>query len=107
MPQFVLEIGGKPIMVFSADDQREADELIESGGMAEDLRRLLHNDRPIWSGRKRDLYVREAHPEEVSAWDSSFTQARCDGDANEDDREGWATFLIDVVELTADTDGEP
>lgn len=106
MAHFVLEIEGKPIIVFSTDNQREAEETVQSDAIAEDLLCLLHDGRPLWNGES-DLHVREAHPEEVSVWDGSFARARRDGDAVDEDRKDWATFLIDVVDATADADEEP
>jgi hypothetical protein len=46
--------------------------------------------------------VRDAHPEEVAAWEASFARERASGDADEADREDWAAFLVPVVDPTDD-----
>ncbi len=51
-----------------------------------------------------DQLVREACPEEASAWQASFARACADGDADEEDREDWATFLLEAVDPTGDAD---
>ena len=107
MAHFVLEIKGKSIMVFTAGDRREAEDFVESRPMTAELSCMLHKGRPVWSGNKHDLYVREADPKEVSAWDGSFARARRDNDAHNWDRESWLTYLIPVVDSNTDPDKEP
>ena len=69
-----------------------------------DLTVLEHEGRPLWDGGST-LHVREAHPGEVSAWQASFARACADGDADEEeDREDWATFLVEVVDPTGSAD---
>jgi hypothetical protein len=108
MGLFTIEAEGRPVMVVAAEDWEEAREFADDEALRADLLVLEHEGRPLWGG-EHELLVREAHPEEVSAWQASFARACADGDADEADREDWATFLVEVTEVvdpTGDADGD-
>ena len=103
MGLFTIEAEGRPIMVLTAEDWEEARELADSEALRADLLVLEHQGCPLWGG-ERELLVREAHPGEVSTWAASFAGACAGGDADEEDRDDWATFLVEVVEVVDPTD---
>ena len=103
MGLFTIEAEGRPIMVLTAEDWEEAREFADGEALRADLLVLEHEGRPLWDGGS-GLLVREARPGEVSAWQASFARACADGDADEEDREDWATFLLEVVDPTGDAD---
>ena len=103
MGLFTIEVGGRPVMVLTAEDWEEAREFADSEALRADLLVLEHEGRPLWDG-EGDLFVREARPEEASAWQASFARACAEGDADEEDREDWATFLLEAVDPTGDAD---
>ncbi len=105
MGLFTIEAEGRPVMVVMAEDWEEARGFADSEAFQADLRGLEHNGRPLWNGEST-LLVREARPEEATAWQASFAQAYADGDADEEDREDWATFLSEVVDPTGGTDAD-
>ena len=90
-------------MTVAAEDWEEAREFADSEALRADLLVLEHEGRPLWGG-ERELLVREAHPGEVSAWEASFARACAEGDADEDDRDDWATFLVEVAEVIDPSD---
>ena len=99
MGLFTIEAEGRPVLVVAAEDREEAREFADSEALRMDLLVLEHQGRPLWDGGST-LHVREARPGEVSAWEASFARACADGDADEADREDWATFLVEVVDPT-------
>jgi hypothetical protein len=103
MGLFTIEAEGRPVMVLTAEDREEAREFADSEALRADLMVLEHEGRPLWDGGS-GLLVREARPGEVSAWQASFARACADGDADEADREDWATFLVEVVDPTGGAD---
>ena len=104
MGLFTIEAEGRPIMVLSAEDWEEAREFADGEALRADLTVPEHEGRPLWDGES-GLLVREARPGEVSTWKASFARACADGDADEEeDREDWATFLVEVVDPTGGAD---
>ena len=103
MSLFTIEAEGRPVMVVAAEDWEEAREFADSEALRADLLVLEHRGRPLWGGG-RELVVREAHPGEASVWEASFARACAGGDADEEDREDWATFLVEVVDPTGGAD---
>ena len=103
MVLFTIEAEGRPVMVVAAEDWEEAREFADSEALRADLTVLEHEGRPLWDGES-GLLVREARPEEVSTWEASFARACAGGDADEADREDWATFLVEVVDPTGGAD---
>ena len=103
MVLFTIEAEGRPVMVVAAEDWEEAREFADSEALRADLTVLEHQGRPLWDGGST-LHVREARPGEVSAWQASFARACADGDADEEDRDDWATFLVGVVDPTGGAD---
>ena len=105
MTLYVMEIEGRAVIAFPAENERKADELAKSDLLLKSLTALKPNRRPIWDG-KGDISVRSAQADEKAVWEGSFVRALRDGDADEDDRDEWAVFLIDVVDSTDDVGGE-
>ena len=99
-----IEAEGQPVMVLTSEDREEAREFADGEALRADLLVLEHQGCPLWGG-ERELLVREAHPGEVSTWEASFARACAGGDADEADREDWATFLVEVVEVVDPTGG--
>ena len=103
MGLFTIEAEGQPVMVVAAEDWEEAREFADSEALRADLTVLEHEGRPLWDGES-GLLVREARPGEVSTWKASFARACADGDADEADRDDWATFLVKVAEVIDPSD---
>ena len=79
MGLFTIEAEGRPVMVVAAEDWEEAREFADSEALQADLMVLEHEGRPLWDG-EGELLVREARPEEASAWQASFARACGGGD---------------------------
>ena len=99
MSLFTLEIEGRPIMVFAGEDQTTAELFAEEPSLHEDLMAFAHEGKPLWDG-EAELSVREAHPEEASDWEAAFASAVEDGEADEEEREGFVVFLLEVSDST-------
>jgi hypothetical protein len=104
MPLFTIEAHGRPVLVLPAEDEIAVEDQL-SGSVGEDLTVLEYADeagRPLWDGDPDQLVVREAQPEEADQWTAAFAKAVREGEADEEDRDSWAVFLIDVVDPTDD-----
>ena len=60
--------------------------------------------KPLWSGDRKDLFVRGAFEDEISKWEKTFAQARLDGDATDEDRDSYIVFLVPITDPTEDED---
>ena len=111
MTLYTLEVRGRAILLFPAEDDLEADTFAESRPVRQGLRALHHNHAPIWDGRG-EIRARRADPAEVAGWEAAFVRALDGGDADPEDREDWALFLVPVTDPTGggrpeDDDGDP
>jgi hypothetical protein len=97
MSLYTIEIAGRPIMVFAAQDRMEADAFAKADHLRGDLLVLEHEGRPLWNGQS-ELFVRETHPEEAARWEIAFAEMRQAGEASEP--EDCATFLVEVRDPT-------
>ncbi len=107
MPLFTLEVSGRPVLVFSEDDRGAAEELATSS-IGPDLLDFEEEGRPVWDGEE-ELSVREATSEEAARWEQGRAEAQQDADAADGDDEGegsdgFAVFLIEVVDAGAEED---
>ena len=111
MTLYTLEVRGRAILLFPAEDDLEADTFAESRPVRQGLRVLRHNGAPIWDGRG-GISARRADPAEVAGWEAAFLRALNEGDADSEDRKDWALFLVPVTDPTGrgwpeDADGDP
>ena len=102
MPLFTLEIAGRPVLVFSEDDRGGAEELVASSIGPDLLDFEEEEGRPVWDGEE-ELSVRDADPEEAARWEQGRAEAQQDVDAagDEEKPDGFAVFLIEVVDAGA------
>jgi hypothetical protein len=98
---FTLEIGGRAVMAFTAEDRMWAEKLIEEETFRSDLTVYEHEGRPLWDGRT-DLFLREAFGDEVERFQAARSRAIRSGEM--EDGEDFVTFLVAV---TDPTDVEP
>jgi hypothetical protein len=68
---FVVEIDGRGIAAFGAEDGLEAKAIAEEEGFRSDLIVLENEGKPLWDGLS-EIRVREASPEEETAWKRGF-----------------------------------
>lgn len=99
MSLFTLEIERRPIMVFASEDQTTAELFTEDPSLHEDLMVFTHEGQPLWDG-EAELSVREAHPQEASDWEAAFARAEEDGGGDEDERDSFTMFLVEVSDPT-------
>jgi len=102
MPLFTLEISGRPVLVFSEDDRGAAERLAASTIGADLLEFEEEGGRPVWDGED-ELSVRDAGPDEAARWEQGRAEAQQDADADDEGEEpdGFAVFLIEVVDAGA------
>ena len=96
MALYVIEVDGRGVMIFPAEDEDEADDFAASDPLRDDFRMLRLGTAPLWDGNST-LFVRPAHHEEEEAWRAAFAAALQGGDADPADREDWAVFLVPVA----------
>jgi len=99
MTLYIIEVEGRAVMAFPAEDEFKAYQFAESEATEEDLVVLHHNEAPIWDGES-DLFVREAHAEEQAKWETAFAHALQSSNADPMDRDQWVAFLIPVTDPT-------
>jgi hypothetical protein len=90
---FTLEIGGKPVAITDADEERARDVFL-SPDFKGDLVGILSGGQPIWDGAA-GLDVRRASDEEIDAFD----QVMADDDEDSEEGEVNVLFLIPVDDL--------
>ena len=94
MALFTVEVQGRPVLVFSEESQGAAETLVGTT-IGPDLAEFEEDGEPVWDG-EAELLVRDAEPAEAAQWEEGFAEAmRTDG-AGEEDRTGYAVFLIEV-----------
>jgi hypothetical protein len=96
-----IEIAGRPTVVVpgSKDDVQG---LLDDEAFFEDLLIFETEGKPLWSGDRKDLFVRGAFEDEISKWEKTFAQARLDGDATDEDRDSYIVFLVPITDPTED-----
>ncbi len=94
MKTYVVEIGGKAILGFRAEDDDEANAIVldQGSAMRSDLQALTDADgKPLWDG-KSALGVRAATAAEDAEWTQSRDQAIGEGEIDlsaGDDPDEW------------------
>jgi hypothetical protein len=104
MALFTIEVQGRPVLVFSEESRGSAETLVGST-IGPDLAEFEEDGEPVWDGED-ELLVRDAEPAEAAQWEEGFAEAvRSDG-AGEEDRIGYAVFLIEVDGPIEDDDDD-
>ena len=101
MSLYTIEIDGRPIMTFAAQDQMEADAFTEADHLQADLMVLEHNKLPLWDGES-ELFVRKAHPEEEATWEVRLAQSQQKD--LDPDPDSFAVFLVEVSDPDDEAD---
>ena len=105
MKTFVARIGGKSVLIFRAEDDDQAQAIIDDhkGSMRSDLQVLVGTDRkPLWDG-KSTIQVREATAAQHAEWEQSRDQAISDGEIDLDagnDPDEWNVYLIGIPRMS-------
>jgi hypothetical protein len=99
MTTYVAEIEGRAVVAFGAENYAEAQDLITTEWLHDDLAVLESNGRPLWDG-KSELHVREAVEEERVQWESSWATALSQGEATADEIDEWVVYLVPVSDPT-------
>jgi hypothetical protein len=96
---FVLEIKGKAILAFDADDADEARDYAQSTEEHEDMMELTSNGAPLWNG-KDAIGVRPASDAEAA----QFEEQREEDweDEPHADREDFIVYLVPLDESDED-----
>lgn len=77
---YTLEVGGRPVLCFPAENYREAQSLLREDWLRADLRETRTGGKPLWDGREK-LSVRNAD----TAEEARFQREAKTLPANEDD----------------------
>ena len=96
-----IEIAGRPTLVVN-HSKEEVEDLLTDSWLLEDLMVLETQGRPLWFGHRKDFFVRGASEDEVSQWQEAFSRALLEGYVTEDDRRGYAVYLVPVTGPTHD-----
>ena len=94
MALFTVEVSGRPVLVFSNEDQGRAEELVASI-IGPELLVFEEAGSPVWDG-KEELTVREAGPEEAARWERGLPGAKRRDGPGKRVPEGYAVLLIEV-----------
>ena len=103
MAPFTVEVSGRPAIALSEEGRAAAEELRASAIGPDLLDFEEEGGRPVWDGEE-ELTVREARPEEAARWEQGLAEAGEDGGSGDEDDEGQAVFLIEVVDAGAEED---
>ena len=94
MTVYVMEIGGRAVCAFNAQNLEQAKSEGESATVADDLMTLQSDGVPLWDGVSM-RFVREAMPDESAKWEASHARAFQRGNVEFAD-EMWLMFLVPV-----------
>jgi len=104
MKTYTIEVAGRAIAVFSADDDTEAEDWVNHEILRTDLMILEGPDgRPLWDG-KAEIGLRDANPDEHAVWRASNDRALRSGHVEKS--EMWQVFLVPVRDPTDDETDE-
>ena len=98
-----IEISGRPTVVVNGSED-EVQALLEDEEFYEDLLIFETEGEPLWSGDREDLFIRSAVEDEIAKWERAFAQARLEGNATEEDRDGYIVFLVPITDPTEEED---
>lgn len=104
---WTIEIAGRAVMAFSAEDSESAQLISSEPYIREDLE-LFEDEsgKPLWDGDS-DIFVREAEFDEQKIWDKVVARAVQDGDVetrHEALDHGYCVFLIPIRDPTDDAE---
>jgi hypothetical protein len=104
---FVVEIAGEPVMAFRAENEEEAQELVNGddsgrGGIKTVLSQYSREDgKPLWDGAS-ELTARAASQAEHNEWEE-LRDAAIESDDGPDD---FNAFLIPIIDPQEDENGD-
>ena len=99
MAVYVAEIDGRAVVAFNAENDLEAQVVIEDEIFQNDLAVLESSGRPIWDG-EAEIDIREADEVERGKFESSRVKAVLEGEVGEG--ESWMVYLLPVSDPTDD-----
>ena len=99
MAVYVAEIDGRAVVAFNAENDLEAQVVIEDEIFQNDLAVLESSGRPIWDG-EAEINIRESDEVEKGKFESSRAKAVLEGEVGE--RESWMVYLVPVSDPTDD-----
>lgn len=94
MAVYVAEIDGKAIAAFAADSKMRADEFVGGKNNTSNAFRADLSAFELWD-RTSEILARPADSRESEQWHSSFSRARQDGEAEDEDENDWLCFFVD------------
>ena len=96
MTVYVVEIKGRGIAAFQADNGSDAEHLVRDRVFRDDLMALATDGLPLWDGVS-DILVRQALPGEDAKWRASRAKAIGHGNIGEEDNT-WIAFLVALTD---------
>ena len=97
MTIYVVEIKGRGIAAFRADDGSAAEARVRDRFFRDDLMVLATDGLPLWDG-VTGLWVRQALPGEEAKWRASRARAIRQGNIESDD-DAWTAFLVPLTDF--------
>jgi hypothetical protein len=98
---YTIEIDGRAIAAFTADNEGEAKSFIDQQWLRYDLSRLESSNLPLWDG-KQDILHRPAMSEEAAIFQTSYTEA-----VKRNEIHGrWLAYLVAVSDPFLEDDDE-
>ena len=97
MTVYVVEIEGRGIAAFYAENGAAAMVRVRDPLFRDDLMVLATDGLPLWDGMA-DIQVRPAFPEEEVKWHASRAKAIRHGNIERED-DTWITFLVALTDL--------
>ena len=97
--RMLLKSMGEPSWLLMAENDLEAQVVIEDEIFQNDLAVLESSGRPIWDG-EAEINIREADEVEKGKFESSRAKAVLEGEVGE--RESWMVYLVPVSDPTDD-----
>ncbi len=98
MTVYVVEVAGRGIAAFDADNALAAEARASDRSFRDDLMVLATDGLPLWDGAS-GLRVRQALPGEEAKWRASRARAIRRGSIESDD-DAWIAFLVALTDLT-------
>jgi len=96
MTVYVVEIKGRGIAAFDADNRSAAELRVSDRFFRDDLMVLTTDGLPLWDGVTR-LQVRQAFPGEEAKWRASRAKAIRQGSIESEDG-AWIAYLVALTD---------
>jgi len=96
MTVYVIEIKGRGVAAFHADDDAHADARARDLAVRDDLMVLATNGLALWDG-VTEVRIRRALPGEEAAWRASRLKAYRQGNIDEND-DDWIAYLVALTD---------